>query len=370
MGLINRVKSILPGSSRSLHSAHEDIVSRLCVIQERMEAAQFRIDSIGRSVGDLSSSLNELETELDAHDTHMKLFAWEFYRHDGESIEAAKRRFFRSLPVATAGARLLQLGNAKLLEEFDKICRNFEIPYWITFGTLLGAVRHGGFVPWDDDVDLGMMRDDIVRLKDIIDRNFKRYKITIVYDSVVYCRQIRFRYSDCNLPCFLDLFIYDWVPRLDQCVGPTLYALRQDLENEMGSSERLSFWRNAREYDEKGENGGIITKCFDRYHDIAMSKGLICDKASAQGIAWGIDNMSDAKQASWVYGIESVLPLTQCSFEGIDLQVPQDWDNMLYSQYGDYWILPRDINSHYKHVDREELESADVRRSLEQLLEC
>lgn len=50
-----------------------------------------------------------------------------------------------------------------LLHEFDRVCRHLNIPYMLFSGTMLGAVRHGGFIPWDDDVDVVMMREDYER---------------------------------------------------------------------------------------------------------------------------------------------------------------------------------------------------------------
>lgn len=61
--------------------------------------------------------------------------------------------------------RGLQLVELELLEEVDRVCRAHDIPYCIIAGTLLGAVRHGGFIPWDDDADVAMLRDDYERFR-------------------------------------------------------------------------------------------------------------------------------------------------------------------------------------------------------------
>lgn len=56
--------------------------------------------------------------------------------------------------------RKMQLIQLEMLTEFDRICRKYEKEYFIIAGTLLGAVRHGGFIPWDDDVDVAMKREE------------------------------------------------------------------------------------------------------------------------------------------------------------------------------------------------------------------
>jgi len=59
--------------------------------------------------------------------------------------------------------RAVQLRELEILREIDKICRRHSITYWLDGGTLLGAVRHGGFVPWDDDIDIAMPLEELPR---------------------------------------------------------------------------------------------------------------------------------------------------------------------------------------------------------------
>ena len=66
-----------------------------------------------------------------------------------------------------AHLRALQLKQLTILKEIDALCRRHNIPYWLDGGSLLGAVRHGGFIPWDDDIDIAMRLSDLPRFVEV-----------------------------------------------------------------------------------------------------------------------------------------------------------------------------------------------------------
>lgn len=66
--------------------------------------------------------------------------------------------------LSIEAVRQVQLG---ILSEFDHLCRGHGLTYYLAYGTLLGAIRHGGYIPWDDDIDVMMPRADYERLPDV-----------------------------------------------------------------------------------------------------------------------------------------------------------------------------------------------------------
>ena len=73
-----------------------------------------------------------------------------------------ENRIYYLSPEEFRKMQLLELG---MLVDFDRVCRKFNIKYSILGGTILGAVRHKGFIPWDDDADIGMLREEYEKFK-------------------------------------------------------------------------------------------------------------------------------------------------------------------------------------------------------------
>ena len=62
----------------------------------------------------------------------------------------------------------IKIEQCNILKFIDKVCKENDIKYCLMYGTLIGAVRHKGFIPWDDDVDISMYRADYEKLKKVL----------------------------------------------------------------------------------------------------------------------------------------------------------------------------------------------------------
>ena len=75
----------------------------------------------------------------------------------------------------------------EILDVVDTFCRENNINYWLDSGTLLGAIRHGGYIPWDDDIDMVMFRDDYDKLVKVADKEFTYpYFFQTIYSDEYY----------------------------------------------------------------------------------------------------------------------------------------------------------------------------------------
>ena len=123
--------------------------------------------------------------------------------------------------------RELQMTELEMLIEVDRICRKNNIRYSLDGGTLLGAIRHDGFIPWDDDADVVMLRTEYNKFytacKQELDTErffLQEYRTDNKYrwgysklrrNGTVFLREGQ-EHVKCNQSVFIDIFIYDNVP--------------------------------------------------------------------------------------------------------------------------------------------------------------
>ena len=116
-----------------------------------------------------------------------------------------------------------------LYEEFDKFCKKFNLKYYAGYGTLLGAVRHKGFIPWDDDMDFTMPRPDYQRMVELAPAHFnypiyfQNYhtepKASVIYnfsrlrnEETIYLGKDSSETRNDHPGIFIDIFPLDAVP--------------------------------------------------------------------------------------------------------------------------------------------------------------
>lgn len=118
-----------------------------------------------------------------------------------------------------------------ILKYIKKICEENNLEYYLAEGTLLGAIRHRGFIPWDDDIDILMPRNDYTRLINIL-KTGERYKSLSFYndDGYYYCfakivdlrtkvKELNLDYEIPNLGVWVDVFPMDGLPNDDKMIN-------------------------------------------------------------------------------------------------------------------------------------------------------
>lgn len=333
---MRKIKSMVPGSSRSLHAMHEDVLR----LSRDNQALLQEVQRLGREC-------TELNGRLASYEAQALPILWGIYKKDEESLRDAKLRFFREMPPAQGSLRKHQCKLARLLGDFDAICDANGIRYFLAVGTLLGAIRHGGFIPWDDDVDVGMMRDDVDRLIDAVGSD-DRFEVTTVYDQYVFCRQMRFKRagSDDMVDPFIDLFVYEYAG----CESPEDLQALKSLRSEMVAAFRSLNREDADRYPldayvAQGPRAAAIQDVYDGYRDKASRLGLYSDEREARSIVWGIENVS-YDDSTHIIEKGDFLALEEADFEGARYPVLRNSEELLSKHYGDWLSVPRDIDSH------------------------
>lgn len=230
--------------------------------------------------------------------------------------------------------RRAQLRMLEMLKYIDEICRRENIRYWLDSGTLLGAVRHGGFIPWDDDTDIGMMMEDAQR--------FMQYVVSHPSDEYA----LQSYKTDSNHVC-------DWIKLRDL---KSEYIQKNPIHNAQKFKglqvDIFIFDTNVIGGLQKimGFLGDIRFRLIDRGCIMLarlLNSVLRCVVSPVCRLFGRM--MSDGAKLRHTYGVSfykarpysSLFPLKDICFEGCNFLVPNDSDEYLRSVYGsDYGQLP------------------------------
>ena len=376
MSAIGKLKTILPISSRSFHAAEKHFVEQTDSIRAdlietklkqnellaRIKHIDSNVDVINEKCADVS---NALAAEAERNKLRMEALMKKTYPED--SPAAIRRRIFSLMPEAEGDARIMQKANAKLMFELDSICQKAGLPYWTAYGSLVGTLSRNGFIPWDDDIDICMMREDTEKLQSLCDAD-PNYQLTLVYDGYVFCRQLRFSSRNENIPCFIDVSIWDWAASSSKENDELYRNLRLELMATFGEKmESLPYWKE-RGLLYSAESGEIaqgipisrndqndslahpeieaIEGLFQEYRNMAYEKGILCDKANATAVAYGIDNIYDAPWRRTLWPLSMMLPAKPHQFENGSINIPNDAIAVADECYPGWPYLPDDILGH------------------------
>ena len=256
----------------------------------------------------------------------------------------------------------------EVLDEVDRICRKYNINYYAEWGTLLGAVRHGGFIPWDDDLDIGMRREDYRKFCEVAPKEFKEGFEIINYRNNRDFRHFLARVVCKNRICFeeeylkkhrgfpyiagLDIFVHDNVSKdikaQEQCEKTAEYIIsvadaieegRINGDDELAALNRINSMC-------KTSVISLEDKCTERIELYEIAESVF---ASFQGE--NCDELTQMMPYS-LYGNHMRIPakyynrLIRLPFENTTIPVPIEYDAMLRSRYGDYMKLIRNAGGH------------------------
>ena len=254
-----------------------------------------------------------------------------------------------SLPKAQGQLRVQQIASLALLKNLVQFLSLNNIEYWLEFGTLLGAIRHKGFIPWDDDIDIAVKRDDYEKLKNILPQfcsdgySFSEGDIIRVYYK--------------ETPAQVDIFPFD-----------TGYSEEIPLEDEYNMIiERI---RNL--YDSMPVNWRNIKQRVSTLPEEYKSKIFELDRREVlmgrpkveKGFLYLAFHCFAWKRVLCEY--EDIFPLRKIEFEGEMFNCPNKIDKHLYEYWGDYMQLPKKCSSHHVHIieDRYNYENISEMRKL------
>ena len=281
---------------------------------------------------------------------------------DGYFREETREGFVIAEDMKRAWAAQLEV-----LEEVKRVCGILGIKFFADWGTLLGAVRHHGFIPWDDDMDIAMLREDYMRfLSEAPVLLEKYYEIKSVYNDpeddtikarIINGRHICFepdflaRFHGCPYVVGIDIFPVDNITDDKRALDKQIESLRFLLRTAESVPEKGPYGAEVLELMKKIEKTfGIPVNYNNRLkHELKKIYDIVCslyhDENSAE-----VCSMIDFAEG-WDYHAkrEWYEDICELSFENTTIPVPEGYDGLLQIKYGKDYMTPRNVGSSHDY---------------------
>lgn len=233
------------------------------------------------------------------------------------------------IPKAEGSLRLFQEACLQLLIEFRKFCVENNLNFWLDFGTLLGAARHKGYIPWDDDIDVSMMRDDyekLIKLFEDTPQNYPDLSIVTCFNGKNRCF-IKLKSNICK-NVFIDIFPYDYYYEpLDKKGKKRL----SKLVSIINTFNKISFSQDLKQ---------VKLKLKKQTHNIILKRHNI-DLSKKPAIYMAIDFPHGHKNK--VYDYDTIFPLKEINFENEQFLAPNNYKKVLTDLFGNYLNIPKNV---------------------------
>ena len=247
----------------------------------------------------------------------------------------------------------------KILKEIDRICRKYKIRYALDAGTLIGAVRHKGFIPWDDDADVVFLRSQYEAFVKVAGRELPDTMELLLPDSYRdgraffdFTPRIIYKNSRCHQDSpemnfyggklnhiWVDLFILDKLPASPAGAAVTRFVHKAIYGLAMGHRPGLDFKKYSLVH--KIFVGGLagVGRFIPLRLISAMQRAAALKDRRSRGTRWYYSNYQPdylyvTLEGSWCEAVEDA------AFEDAQLMIPKGWHEVLTEVYGDYMQLP------------------------------